>query len=1003
MASSSKILLPETSAKKIISTTKRKIAFLIDISGSMAGYPHTNIQQALRACDYNNWNPYFVLFGNQLPGSTYKNISDFLKNHVSGGCTYTANISAFFNSPESNDVECVVFHGDGDFTDAGIVPIFVKASKDGKFKNLKDAIFTFAHHTNPATVTNLSQQLKSIMDSCPNAINVKFYTFLREANNQIKSLLDSTSTDVWNLPENYLIVYGLYAIHKDITAGDLSHELLTNPIFSKLGLVRLTRDKMLETIKENPATLNTHTLYAKLHKMLQASYRDMPSEYSLKIQDILRNFANGSKEYIALQTLLKDAFKDKDNSEFKKIWDQISPYIIGFMHFDVRVGNMPTVEDIIKLSREKNTSILECFRNAYFKPCNISKMSSTDIIKNFAQYGLPILSEDAPIQLCRLAFQLLFLQIDTCTIPPQSVFLSLIVLLTKEYTFPPEILNFIKRVCFNDESYVTKMLGLKFDDGLGMFQTEDIFYSRNMSGCMSNVLKQYKKEMFPRSIGEHEDALLSKFQIESVIDEFNKLYKAHMLTKGVTTLKKKFNFTSSITKTFEVPIGQDFGIGVNPGDVYLLPAFSKDPKKNLPSIVVVWFIEVHTGKIVLMYCDKPMDCLNITTSINGVIQYLGLTDGLSIKLLKDMGYTFDTRIVYSMPSGSEKLASNVSDVNLVNVHKYLEALDCDESSPGMAPGAQLIPSLLEKNIGEVRKILNPNGTRTETKTITAPISDDIIYTILGIPEVLKNSLKSGSNLNKIQLCECIRQMHSSSAPIPTTFVHNGETFPITMELISEIRSTFDTILTQVMGKPTTLCELSDVTCSTCFDEKSFRDMILYPCGRGHWSCTECNSMMTEQSQLPHGTDKLLQTAVYCCPHDKTFIGHEDPRITSYFTANPQGPAPQTAVRPCIDCDILFTQATACGGNETHLDTQCVNCKPKPKITCNKLMQCPGLDCPVQYFDHDACAHITCENCDTHYCAKCQYLFTPEQLDNIGWWTCLDTCTEDSVNIELGIY
>jgi len=336
-------------------------------------------------------------------------------------------------------------------------------------------------------------------------------------------------------------------------------------------------------------------------------------------------------------------------------------------------------------------------------------------------------------------------------------------------------------------------------------------------------------------------------------------------------------------------------------------------------------------------------------------------------------------------------------------------MELDQKKTGaMAPGEPLNQALYDANVAIVRSILNPSGTRKVMKTVTAPLPNSILMEILGIPPTLIAALKSGANLNKAQLIKCLQELTTRvTVPvIPESFVHNGDTFPISLELVAEIQKDFETILSGIMGKPTTLNELSNVTCMACFDEKSFQSMQLLPCGSYHWMCYCCLSDFLRGGELPHGTTELVSNSKYCCPYDGSFLRLQeiDTRVVEYYATHPQGPPVHTVARPCSQCDNLFEQDTGCGATEANYQTLCAPCRPQPKFDCVNMMECPGPECYVKYVDHDACAHITCPNtkCNTHFCGKCQYVFTPDQIEKVDgiYWICLGNCNEDNVNAKL---
>lgn len=968
----------------------------------------------------------FCLFGNQTfcLNTLFKGFENAKKCMTFDTSTYATIIKyAFDKIGKDFDLPTKIFFcGDGNFDnhpqeENNFINIIEDAAKKGKFSQLREAYFTFAHHTTDDVIKKLSDQLKSIMAKCPNAITVVIYKLNRIGGDfQLSNLIDKRSNDT-SVPSGYVDVFGLFGILPDTTATEIAMILQNDPALKKLGLLRLLRDNMLNTIRTNPQLLNTHTLYAKLHKALRIAFGDMPVEYSEIIQTILRTFPERSLEREALQTLMKSAFSDADNSEIKKILNEIGPYIRGWMLAHSKDGKTYTLDDILALVREKNTSILEFFKSGvYFKPCDgpINVENIGYIISHFAEYGMPILSPDAPKEICLLALQLMFLQTNPATITPSAVFLALMVLLSKDFILPPEIIDFIKRAVFNDEDYICKMLGLNIDnDKLVM---DPLFYRNDLSRCLAHVFKLYKKELLPLSfhtqkgqgqgqVQGQDHTRFTRLQIEKFVNGLQNLHKANNLIAALTKLLKG-KFTSSIEKTFLEVIGQNMSAGVNVGDIYLLPAFSKDPKLNMPSIVIVWFIEVHTGKIVLLYCEKPMDC-EIATSITSVTQYLGLRDGLTPEALKMMGYTLDTLCVQKIPRGSIKLAANVDDATRKELHSILRVLDQNEIGD-MALGAPLNQVVLDANIAMVRSILNPGGTRNVVRTITANLPVDILLGILGIPPMIIAALKSGSKLTMPQLIECIEQLYLCKPVIPENFVHNGDTFPISLELISEIQATFDGILSKLMGAPTTLSELSNVACMVCKEENPHKESILLPCGHSHWMCPECFSEFVRNGELPHGTPELLNTAKFCCPVERTFLRLPDFdfRVTEYYTTHPQGPPDHTVVRPCSQCDKLFEQDTGCGATEDDYETLCTRCRPQPDVDCVNLMACPGPGCPVRYLDHTACAHITCPNpkCKTHFCGKCQYVFTPEQIPVVEYknWSCLNYCTKDNVDTKLNV-
>lgn len=996
---------------------KCPIALILDNSGSMADRDKDRqLRENLEKCTkfFENSTPIISCFGGKKEERIFQSLQDALSNLKFDKETYTDGIEVLLKSPLSDNMNVFLFHGDGSFTDNNIISIINKAAMAGKFDSLSYMIITFAHDTSNSIIYNLTTQLKTVMSTCPNAINIIIYKFERLGNNkQLKSLLEKIPKETSVLPPGYVNVFDLFGILPETTAAEVS-TLLQEHQFGRFGLLRLLRDKMLDTLRNNTELLISHPLYSKLHKALRIAYRDMPDEYSNKIQTISRTFKPDSKEFASIKKMMADAFTDADNSEIKNIFEKVSPYIEGWMTVHIQLGKT-TIDEILALSKEKNTSILDFFKGGVeVKPQN-GKINVEDVIANNSKYGMPILSIGAPKDICRLAFQLMFLQLSTATIPPASVFLALMCLLSKNFTLPPVIIDFIKRAIFNDEAYICKMLDLKIVNG--MLVMDNLFYRADLLRCLAHVFQIYKKEMLPVSFGiqQEQGPGNSKFtpsQIEMFVQDLQYLYKANSMYAASQKFLKAGNgneYETTIEKEFLEVVGQSMSSEFNVGDIYLLPSHKGDPKINLPTIVIVWFSEIvlHTKKkIVLLYCEKPMDC-DIANSITGVIQYLGLSDGIPRKALKAMGYTLDTHCVAKLPTGAIKLAEEVDDATLKKLNKELMELDQNETGD-MAPGAPLNQALYDDNVALVRSILNPSGTRKVMKTVTASLPNSILMEILGIPPTLIAALKSGANLNKAQLIKCLQELTTRvTVPvIPESFVHNGDTFPISLELVAEIQKDFETILSGIMGKPTTLSELSNVTCMACFDEKSFQSMQLLPCGSYHWMCYCCLSDFLRGGQLPHGTTELVSNSKYCCPYDGIFLhlNEIDTRVVKYYATHPQGPPVHTVTRPCSQCDNLFEQDTGCGATEADYQILCASCRLQPKDDTVKLMKCPGPECTIQYVDFDACAHITCPNtkCNTHFCGKCQYVFTADQIDIVEgiFWKCLGNCNEANVNAKI---
>ena len=991
-------------------TGDTKYVVCLDNSVSMLGAQGNQIITNLNQCRKITY-ARITNFGAPLESRIFVSLQDALSQLKFDQETYVNGIKVLLESPESNGMNVFLFHGDGEFTAPnGIIPIIDKAAKEGKFNDLSYMVITFASKTSKSIIDKLTMDLKTVMLGCPNAIKFIFYKFdHKKDKKQLQSLISKIPEKTSVLPPGYINVFNLFGILPEITASELSTLLQENPNFVKLGLLSSLRDNMINILNFYPHLLNKH-LYAKLHKALRIAYRNMPNEYSNMIEKILSQFQKNSEEYAAIKQMMVNAFSDADNAEIKKTLNEIDQYSVGWMRVHLQRGKTYTIDDILALSKEKNTSILDFFKGGVeFTPIT-GKINVEYIIAKYFEYGMPILSMDAPIEICREALRLMFLQISTATIPPASVFLALMCLLSKDFTLPPVIIDFIKRAIFNDEAYICKMLDLKLVDG--KIVMDNLFYRADLLRCLAHVFQIYKKEMFPVSFGIQQDQepSNSKFtpsQIEMFIQDLLHLYKAISMNEASKQFLKEGNgnkYVSTIKKEVLEVIGQtSMSPEFNVGDIYLLPSHKGDPKINTPSIVCGWYIEVHTGNIVLVYCEKPMDC-NIATSITSVTRYSGLRNSMCPEALKAMGYTLDTRCVRKLPKGAIKLAEEVDDATLKELNKVLMELDQNETGD-MAPGAPLNQALYDANVALVRSILNPSGTRKVMKTVTAPLPNSILMEILGIPPTLIAALKSGANLNKAQLIKCLQELTTRvTVPvIPESFVHNGDTFPISLELVAEIQKDFETILSGIMGKPTTLSELSNVTCMVCLDEKSFKSMQLLPCGSYHWMCYGCLSDFLRGGELPHGTTELVSNSKYCCPYDKSFLHLQeiDTRVVKYYATHPQGPPVHTVTRPCARCNKLFEQDTGCGASDADYQTLCEPCRPKPKDDTVKLMKCPGPECYVKYVDHDACAHITCPNtkCNTHFCGKCQYVFTPEQIPLVApkFWKCLGNCNEDNVD------
>jgi arsenate reductase-like glutaredoxin family protein len=952
---------------------KKNIHVLLDQSGSMANIRERQILRLLTLfIDNPDFDLKITFFGEKSHAVIVHSALTACKAYKADGSTYTdeiRNLFAFWRKMKIYP-EFLVFIGDGVFNDTN----FMKHITDHAdvFTKLINFVLAFPCTVSEEIQQTLLTELTQVICNTHLATNVYIKCFNYDCpSTALLDLINSANltgnAQELILPEGYTCVGTLFGFITGMTAYELATEIKL--ITEHQTLIEDLLKFMQNVITSMPQVLLANKVYIILHKLLHILCKEVYSEW---IQTHQRSLDNKSSQYIALSGLIIQSFKDR--TMIISMYNQIKDLIIGFAQFNGI--NQPTSDELLAMLRSKGIGIEEMLKKL-FKLVSVVPISETNAREYTLEHimdhpelcGMPVLSSNATPDECRLALRLCFLQIDVLPLSEHIGWILSMILLTSNYILHEEIINMVRKSFLGDDAYTRRMIGISYDN---KHEWVDVLCSMKLSISLSRVLKQFCRQMFsPESL----------VQLAPIIKNIYALAMGHIVVNAIRNIIKS-NLEAKKNIEHTVPIDEEKPDNkFNIGDIILI-RFTGDPAPNLPGCVVVIAV-TEGGTVILEFLDKERNGKDIHTIRNIFVlpprNYVKLYTRAPLALQNEL---------------NKRLIQMVSDM-------------------GPFYGAPYDDTIYNKNLDIVKAILYTKGTRIVTTTYSAQIPNANIIKILGLggmPADILSIIYNNANLNKEQLISIVRflttpQIKQDDDAIHSFICKDGE-FIISPELCETIRSTFNKILQSITSDfTTTLRTLGNVWCSLCLSDNHYTNSARYGCGEHHWACLDCMSSFIEQGVLPHGTLKFIESSCYTCPDCKGSISSNpniDPRVNDLMKLYPGGLPERTRFRPCKECDIIFAQDLACGGDDTRLNTLCEVCIPP--VPNGIIMACPGCSTPI--IDHDGCEHITCPNpgCNTHYCFGCKYIFTEEQIKSLDvvWWECFGNCNDANVNKKLNL-
>jgi len=312
------------------------------------------------------------------------------------------------------------------------------------------------------------------------------------------------------------------------------------------------------------------------------------------------------------------------------------------------------------------------------------------------------------------------------------------------------------------------------------------------------------------------------------------------------------------------------------------------------------------------------------------------------------------------------------------------------------------PSIRRDEEDKIMGMSSTSKVAQEQITVTLNVGELISFLVahIGFPSKMDKMIRCGEPMNLANTTLLMEHMtQGQKHPMPTISVvyKSGR---VTLDPYDDM--VFGLYLQKLKGllsKTRSLScpkPLSIVYCPCCIDDVPIEEAHWTSCH--HFICKSCKTEMDSHVQPPtRGT--IIDNCSTCLVCMKQQDTPYEP-LTRFFETN--GPIqPGTAAMWCNDCCKAFVQPLPCGGDLDNLGKLCDSCKPLEHIAEAKY--CPG--CPQEVsknfpmFEKDGCDHMTCEQCHTHFCWGCLYVFNDTQSRPIEsiWWKCLHNCNEENVN------
>ena len=961
---------------------------LLDDSCSMANKYAKQIKKQLQYIPDETTR--LLLFGSQYAQPVkFWSPAQLIPIYNPSSSTYTTMIKEFLKYCETNNIKLKIFIiiTDGAFDDPhNFSLILIKYGH--VLKDLTTLIIAFPDGVNMQKQDSINSQLSKVLLTCGIAPELVVVVLDSKNDLHLNQLINTSyeNTNNLSIPSSHTRVGSLFGYPQKWTANELAKELQPFPdVVSKLLAY------MQNIIKFNSAVLTDNRIYAILHKVLNILCK---ATYSLWIQEHQRTLKKDSNDYKNLQELIQLSYQSSEACI--KTLTEIIPHIIGYLSFNGKP--LPTISDIIDETRTngaKLTIILECIKNNNFVQYSVNSGDSIDTV-NEKCLGMPVLHGASAAQ-CRETLKNMFFKcIGDIITPEQVCWFILITIFTKDYTFTPEVIKMFECALFDDEAYTCAMMGIS------AVPTKEIamLYQYSMSISLAKMLEQYKGRMFPQSFGiiDIKDTERHKQRgiVFAAIDKCMEVARGHITVSGAKEVITTQSLITQVTRTIDsiVPNTREDIVSTtfHKGDIVLIEkghySFKRgnEPWINIPSMLWVKKIEI----------EYEIE--------NDSYKYI-----VTLEYLDHLFNTGDTRCFNSIkiPKGYKILLENVPADVLANINIHLMELSKNTSNnPLLSRDSIYNKVMYDTNLSAVMNMLYPNGTHIETTTVSVNIPERIILQICGISsEQIVKLATSGANPTMTQLVEIagslLKNDSDSVIPIiplsePIVFTVAGITYTITIEQIHNIILLFNSILTSIKGKTTTLRELQNVMCGICNSEPHYKDAHKLTCGNCHWMCRECYTSFNATGSLPHGTEKFVEPYCYRCPLCLTFIvtTFTDIRVCVLITTTyPNGFPDHERLRPCHDCDVIFSQSVVCGGNDDNLNTLCEICRP---VNIVGVKHCPG--CKMPGIKVDGCDHMTCMQCPTHYCWGCLYMFSGDEIQHVApiFWRCKGECTSENI-------
>jgi len=1005
-----KIILPQ---HRKDSKSEDKFLFIIDGSGSM-GFPkdcitspQSHIKENLLELKHLNLNISLCEFGEKTERvSLQTNLQEFIRAYMNTHkCTSSLQIKgALLNT---SAITCICFHGDGGFDDNHFSDHIKEAADSGKFNKLTHFYMTFAHTTSEYIIIRLKEKLLEIMNKCSNAITVTFLKFSKTNNpSQLCDLIKLGQSEyTLAVPEGFVRIGDICSVHKDVDVSTLTDMFEANELISKV------RDFMLNTIKINPSILISHRVYQLLHKVLLSFYQDDKTEYLDKISGIIPGLSG--TDAVHASQLLNSVRVDPETTE--KLMKLLTVKSNGYMI-------LPPIDSVSKqdmIDAIKDGSgyqivaiIMKLFRNN--AP---PKIISLDEAKITNQTGMPVSSAFTSAEILKalsLMFHSLF---PTIIISRQQVFLCIMKILTLDINLLVEFLNMLQKV-FAEPKVIQEMFGI---DDNGKIIMNDKWFSPIIAQVYSNALNQHQNIILEHCNDAIKREINEKF---TSIDTLNQKYSS--IKQVITLVTEEFkgrnvNVSFMTTGNFQIRVGMI---------VLCWKLFNEEPNKNVPVVGLVLAISRDSVWILQLDQENFMHNLGSSHNHNGnLYTFAGTSDTHNVKR---KNVTPISDVFFELAhSSSFYNSSNTGKVNAIEneridpesishiiyflpethpiklINRYL--IDLKKQGGKFSEDAPYEPSIRRDEEAKIMGMSSTSKVTQEQITVTLNVANLISFLVahIGLPSIMDKMIRCGEPMNLANTTLLMDHMtQGQKHPMPTISVLS-KSIRVTLDPYDDM--VFGLYLQKLKGllsKTRSLScpkPLSIIYCPCCIYDIPIEEAHWTSCH--HFICKSCKIDMDSHVRppTPGAIIENCSTCLVCMKQQDTPY---EP-LTRFFETN--GPIqPGTVAMWCNTplCGKAFVQPLPCGGDLDNLGKLCDSCKPLEHIAEAKY--CPG--CPQEVsknfpmFEKDGCDHMTCEQCHTHFCWGCLYVFNDRQSHPIEsiWWYCLDDCDEENVNSKINV-